>query len=91
MRIAALLYDPPDEEITMNMKYALCGIALAALVTPALAAGPFYVVQNIATKECSIVENIPRVSAMIPVGTAVYKTHSEAEIGMKADNVCRSK
>jgi hypothetical protein len=50
MRIAALLYDPPDEEITMNMKYALCGIALAALVTPALAAGPFYVVQNIATK-----------------------------------------
>ena len=37
---------PPNEEITMTLKYALCGLALAAFATPALAADEFYVVQD---------------------------------------------
>ena len=72
----------------MNMKYALCGVALAALVTPALAANEFYVVQDTVTKKCSIVELKPTVATMTPVGKTVYKTQAEAEIAMKAEKVC---
>ena len=46
----------------MSMKYALCGVALAALVTPALAANEFYVVQDTASKKCSIAEQKPTVA-----------------------------
>jgi len=72
----------------MNMKYALCGVALAALVTPALAANEFYVVQDTVTKKCSIVELKPTVATMTLVGKTVYKTQAEAESGMKAEKVC---
>ena len=74
----------------MNMKYALCGVALAALVTPALAANEFYVVQDTATKKCSVVDLKPTVATMTLVGKTVYKTQADAEIGMKAEKVCAS-
>ena len=75
----------------MNIKYALCGVALAALVTPALAANEFYVVQDSATKKCSIVDQKPTAAALMLVGTTAYKTQAEAEIAMKADKICASK
>ncbi len=75
----------------MNIKYALCGVALAALVTPALAAGQFYVVQDTATKKCSIVEAKPTDSSMALVGTTSYKTQAAAETGMNADKMCAPK
>ena len=75
----------------MNMKYALCGVALAALVTPALAANEFYIVQDTATKKCSVAEQKPTVATMTLVGTTVYKTQAEAEIGLKADKICAAK
>jgi hypothetical protein len=75
----------------MKMKYALCAIALAALATPALAASEFYVVQDTATNKCSVVEQRPTAANMKLVGTTVYKTQIEADIGMKADKVCASK
>jgi hypothetical protein len=74
----------------MMMKYALCGIALAALVTPALAANEFYVVQDSATKGCSIVEAKPTVVTMKVVGAA-YDTKAKAEVAMKADKTCVTK
>jgi len=77
--------------MTMNIKYALCGVALAALVTPALAANEFYVVQDSATKRCSIVDQKPTAAALMLVGTTAYKTQAEAEIAMKADKICASK
>jgi hypothetical protein len=77
--------------MTRNMKYALCGVALAALVTPALAANEYFVVQDSTTKKCSIVEQKPTMATTTPVGTTVYKTQAEAEIGMKADKVCAAK
>jgi hypothetical protein len=64
----------------MNMKYALCGVALAALVSPALAANEFYVLQDTTTKKCSIVEQKPTVATMTLVGKSVHKTQAEAEI-----------
>ena len=72
----------------MNVKYALCGIALAALSTSAFAAGEFYVVQDAATKKCSIVEQKPTLSTMTVVGTTVYKTQADAAAGMKVEKVC---
>lgn len=74
----------------MMMKYALCGIALAALVTPALAANEFYVVQNTTTKACSIVEQKPTVATMTVVGAA-YDTQVKAEAAMKANKICETK
>ena len=74
----------------MMMKYALCGIALAAIVTPALAANEFYVVQDITTMGCSIVEQKPTVATMKVVGS-VYDTKAKAEVAMKADKICAAK
>jgi hypothetical protein len=71
----------------MMMKYALCGIALAVFVTPALAANKFYVVRDITTKECSIVEQKPTVAAMKLVGTA-HNTQAKAEKAIKVAKIC---
>ena len=74
----------------MMMKYAQWGIALAALVTPALAANEFYVVQNITTMACSVVEQKPAESTMKQVGQ-VYDTQAKAEDAIKADKLCAVK
>jgi len=75
----------------MSIKYALCGVALAALVTPALAANEFYVVQDTASKKCSIAEQKPTVATSTLVSTTAYKTQAEAETAMKADKLCAAK
>jgi hypothetical protein len=75
----------------MNMKYALCAIAIGALVTPALAANEFHVVQDSATKKCSIVEQKPTAATMTVVSTSIYKTQAEAEAGLKTIKVCEAK
>ena len=71
-------------------KLALASL-LVALATPALAQ-EFYVVQDTATKKCTIVDKKPTVSTttvVSPSGT-VYKTRTEAETGMKTIKVCSS-
>ena len=75
----------------MSIKYALCGVALAALVTPALAANEFYVVQDTASKKCSIAEQKPTVATSTLVSTTAYETQAEAETAMKADKICAAK
>jgi hypothetical protein len=77
--------------MTMNIKYALCGVTLAALVTPALAAGEFYVVQDSATMKCSVVDQKPTLATIKLLGTTAYKSQSEAETAMKADKICAAK
>jgi hypothetical protein len=77
--------------MNMSIKYALCGVALAALVTPALAANEFYVVQDTASKKCSIAEQKPTVATSTLVSTTAYKTQAEAETAMKADKLCAAK
>ena len=72
------------------IKYGFCGIVLAALVTPALAANKFYVVRDTATKECSIVEQKPTAATMKVVGP-VHKTQAMAEKTMKAAMACDTK
>ena len=74
----------------MKMKLITAAALLVAFAIPAFAAGEFYLVQDTATKHCSIVEAKPTASTMTVVG-AVHKTQAEAEAAMKADKSCVAK
>lgn len=52
----------------------------------------FYVVQDVKTKRCTIVDKKPATTTEVTVvGDGVYKTRTEAETGMKTIKVCESK
>ena len=73
------------------MKKLLAATLLIAFVTPALAADEFYVVQDVKTKKCTIVDKKPTTTTETTVvGNGVYKTRVEAETGMKTVKVCTS-
>ncbi len=70
----------------------LLGAALAvAFVTPALAA-EFYVVQDVKTKKCTIVDKKPATTTETTIvgDGKVFTTRAEAETGMKSIKVCTS-
>ena len=72
------------------MKKLIALALLTAFVTPALAADEFYVVQDVKTKKCTIVDKKPTTTETTVVGNGVYKTRTEAETGMKTVKVCTS-
>ena len=71
----------------MKMTFIAAAALVASFVTPAFAANEFYLVQDTATKKCSIVEAKPTMATTAVVG-AVHKTRVEAETAMKADKSC---
>ncbi|MGY4475828.1 hypothetical protein [Bradyrhizobium sp. USDA 3364] len=76
----------------MNVKAIVAASMLAAFVAPAFAADEFYVVQDVKTQKCMIVDKKPvdtTTTIVSPSGT-IYKTRSEAETGMKTVKVCSS-
>ena len=71
------------------MKKLIAVALLSAFVTPALAVDEFYVVQDVKTKKCTIVDKKPTTTTETTVvGNGVYKTRVEAETGMKTVKVC---
>lgn len=76
----------------MTLKTLATAALLAAFVAPAFAADEFYVVQDVKTKKCTIVDKKPVDTSMTVVspGGTVYKTRAEAETGMKTVKVCTS-
>lgn len=85
------------------LRFILATGALAALTLSAAAqtsstttttttgtgtAGDFYVVQDTATKKCTIVDKKPTTTTMVQVGPATFKSRTEAESGMKSIQVC---
>ncbi|MCP3459026.1 hypothetical protein [Bradyrhizobium sp. CCGUVB23] len=76
----------------MKLRIATAAVMIAAFVAPALAADGFYVVQDVKTKKCTVVDKKPTESSMTVVGPAgtVYKSRTEAETGMKTVKVCTS-
>jgi hypothetical protein len=78
----------PEENITMKKLLAVA--MLAAFVTPALAADEFYVVQDVKTKKCTVVDKKPTTETVTQVGPVTFKTRQEAESGMKTIKVCDS-
>ena len=76
----------------MKIKLVIAAALVASFAAPAFAADEFYVVQDVKTKKCTIVDKKPAESSMAivsPSGT-VYKTRAEAETGMKTVKVCSS-
>lgn len=76
----------------MKIKLATAALMIAAFSLPALAADEFYVVQDVKTKKCTIVDKKPVDTSMTvvsPSGT-IYKSRTEAESGMKTVKVCTS-
>ena len=74
------------------MKRLIMAAAIVALAAPALAQSSFYIVQDTATKKCTIVNERPTTTTMTvvsPAGTT-YTTRTEAEAGMKTVKVCES-
>ena len=72
------------------MKALIGAVLVVAFVTPALAADEFYVVQDVKTKKCTIVDKKPTTTETTVVGNGIYKTRTEAETGMKSVKVCTS-
>ena len=70
------------------MKKLIAVALLGAFITPALAADEFYIVQDVKTKKCTIVDKRPTTTETTIVGNGVYKTRVEAETGMKSVKVC---
>jgi hypothetical protein len=78
--------------MTMKIKLVAAAALVASFAAPAFAADEFYVVQDVKTKKCTVVDKKPTESSMTvvsPAGT-VYKTRAEAETGMKTVKVCSS-
>ena len=71
----------------MKMTFIAAAALVASFAMPAFAANEFYLVQDTATKKCSIVEVKPTMATTTVVG-AVHKTRVEAETAMKADKTC---
>lgn len=71
----------------MNMKFIAAAALVVSFAVPAFAATEFYLVQDTASKKCSIVEKKPTMGNMTVVGL-VHKTKIEAETAMKADKSC---
>jgi hypothetical protein len=73
------------------MRIALAAALVAAVTTSALAQTEFYVVQDVKTKRCTIVDKKPSTTTEVTVlGNTVYKSRTEAESGMKTVKVCTS-
>lgn len=73
----------------MRAKLILTAAALAAVAVPAQAA-EFYVVQDAATKKCTIVEQKPADDATVVLGEKgkAYATRTEAETATKTVQLC---
>ena len=66
----------------------LVAVALAFSTAAFAQTTEFYVVQDTATKKCTIVDKKPTTTTTVVVGNGVYKTKTEAESGMKTVKVC---
>jgi hypothetical protein len=74
----------------MLINLSLLTVIGGAAVLPAAAqtTAEYYVVQDVKTKKCTIVEKRPTTTTEVTVLGNTFKTRSEAETGMKTEKVC---
>ena len=77
----------------MRLNIALAGAFVVGLALPAAAQATttsYYVVQDVKTKKCTIMDQKPTTTEYTTVGDdgVVYKTRVEAENAMKTVKVC---
>jgi hypothetical protein len=79
----------------MYRKLLIASAAAAAIAAPAFAqttvTEEYYVVQDPATKRCTIVNQKPTTTNVVQVGPMAFKTRTEAESGMKTITVCETR
>ena len=71
-------------------KYLIAGLLVAGFVTPALAAGEYYVAQDSSTHKCSIVAKKPDGKTLTMLGADGFKSKSEAHSAMKGMSECKA-
>ena len=69
------------------MKKLVLAAVLVAVAAPVLAE-EFYVVQDVKTKKCTIVNQKPTTTTVTQIGPVAFKTRSEAEGSIKTTKVC---
>jgi hypothetical protein len=71
------------------MKMIAGGIILAALLTPAIAAGEFYVVQDVESRKCMVIDKPPaNASVKLMTEDKPFPTRAVAEAAMKQIKGC---
>ena len=72
------------------MKKILITVALVVLAAPAFAQSSFFIVQDSATKKCTITSERPTstTTTVVSPSGVTYTTRQEAEAGMKTVKVC---
>lgn len=71
------------------MKKVMLVAALAVLTSTVAQADSYYIVQDVKTKKCTVVDKKPTTETMIVVdGDKVYKTKTEADDAIKTVKVC---
>jgi hypothetical protein len=75
----------------MNLKTIVAAVVLVSVAAPAFA-DDFYVVQDVKTKKCTIMNKKPTATEYTTVGGdgTIYKTRVEAENAMKTVKVCHT-
>ncbi len=75
----------------MRLRYLIGAALLMSFAGPALA-DSYYVVQDSATKKCSVVSQKPTTTTTTVVGDGtVYTSQSQAENAMKTVTVCQGR
>jgi len=69
------------------MKKLILAAVLVAVASPVLAE-EFYVVQDVKTKKCTVVNEKPTTTTVTQIGPVAFKTRSEAEGSIKTTKVC---
>jgi hypothetical protein len=72
----------------MKLKLAVAALALV-IASPAFAA-EYYVVQNAASKKCSVAAKKPTSDKVTLVGDGTYKSRKEAQTALKAADACKA-
>jgi hypothetical protein len=77
----------------MKMKFVLAAALITAFAAPSFATDSYYVVQDSATKKCTVVKQKPTSTTEVVVSPSgkVYTSESEAMAAMKTITVCESK
>jgi hypothetical protein len=78
-RRRALFVEAAVKQRRGKMRIALAAVLAAAVSTSALAQTQYYVVQDVKTKRCTIVDKKPTTTTEVTVlGNTVYKSRTEA-------------
>lgn len=76
-----------------KFKLMTAAAIVAGLTVPAAAQATFYIVQDTATKRCTVVKERPTAKTMVIVGESgkVYTTESEAQAAIRTIKVCETR